>query len=54
LDNWCGYESTDCYHPLPNNGLSFQLGLKGETWIGKGQSQNYRVMGGYLGTAFNW
>ncbi len=48
------YDAGLNYHPLLTNGLSFQLGLKGETWIGKGQAQNYRVMGAYLGSAFNW
>ena len=31
-----------------------QLGLNGETWIGKDQASNQRVISGYLGSSFTW
>ncbi len=48
------YDAGINYRPDLTNPLSFQLGLKGESWIGKDQAPNYRVIGGYLGTSFSW
>jgi hypothetical protein len=48
------YDAGINYRPVLTNPLSFQLGLKGESWIGKGQAQNYRVVGGYIGSSFSW
>lgn len=48
------YDAGVNYRPVLSNPLSFQLGLKGESWIGKGQASNVRVIGGYLGSSYSW
>lgn len=48
------YEAGVNYRPVLTNPLSFQLGLKGESWIGKGQSSSARVIGGYIGSSYSW
>ncbi len=40
-------------HPDKMSGLSYQLGLKGENWIGKGQNSRYNEINPYLGMAWS-
>ncbi len=40
-------------HPDKLSGLSYQLGLKGENWIGKGQNSRYNEINPYLGMAWS-
>ncbi len=40
-------------HPDKLSGLSYQLGLKGENWIGKGQNSRYNEINPYLGLAWS-
>jgi len=40
-------------HPDKMSGLSYQLGLKGENWIGKGQNSRYNEINPYLGLSWS-
>src|SRR5947209_12261786 len=40
-------------HPDKRSGLSYQLGLKGENWIGKNQNGRYNEINPYLGVAWS-
>jgi hypothetical protein len=40
-------------HPDKMSGLSYQLGLRGENWIGKGQNSRYNELNPYLGIAWS-
>jgi len=40
-------------HPDKMSGLSYQLGLKGENWNGKGQNSRYNEINPYLGLSWS-
>jgi hypothetical protein len=40
-------------HPDKSSGLSYQLGLKGENWIGKGLNSRYNELNPYLGVSWS-
>ena len=47
------YEVGLSVHPDKTSGLSYQLGLKGENWIGKGQNSRYNEINPYLGLSWS-
>jgi hypothetical protein len=40
-------------HPDKSSGLSYQLGLKGENWVGKGQTGRFNELNPYLGLSWS-